>query len=268
MDIKDFKTYFEQKPAQSRIERSKYIKINKKMKKFYLFFIFILLGLVFTGISCLKKETATVDYNPQINPSDFTEVIDNQYLTFTPGQKMIYQVKTEEGTERIEVETLNETKEVMGVTCRVVHDQVFLNDQLIENTKDWYAQDKDGNVWYFGEETAEYENGEIISTKGAWEGGIDGALPGIVMYANPEVGQEYRQEYYKGEAEDMGEIIALNEKVEIAYGTFENCLKTRDWTPLEKRVDEYKYYCPEVKTLVKEEGIYSNEIVELIEIQK
>ncbi len=116
----------------------------------------------------------------------------------------------------------------MGVNTIVVWDRVWLNDELIEDTKDWYAQDKYGNVWYFGEDSKEYEDGKVVSTEGSWEAGVDNAKPGIIMKANPVIGESYRQEYYKGEAEDMADVVALGVKVKVKYGSFSDCLQTRD----------------------------------------
>src|SRR3989344_2541666 len=214
-----------------------------------------------------KAETET--YNPQINPVEFTSDIDNKYFTLVPGKKMIYEAETEDGTERIEVYVMDETKTVMGVETRVVWDRVWLNDELIEDTKDWYAQDKDGNVWYFGEESKEIIDNKIISYEGSWEAGVNGAKPGIIMKANPKVNEFYRQEYYKGFAEDKAEIISLNEKITTPIGTFDNCLQTKDWNPLEPGGDEeYKYYCPKIAGVASEVGIESGEQVKLIELRK
>lgn len=207
-------------------------------------------------------------YNPQINPTDFTTEINNKYLTFTPGTKFIYEGETEEGTERIEVYVTNEKKKVMGVNTLVVWDRVWLNDELIEDTNDWFAQDKYGNVWYFGEDSKELIDWKVISTDGSWEAGIDGAKPGIIMRSNPIVGESYRQEYYQGEAEDMAEVISLGVKVKVKYSSFSNCLQTKEWNPLEPGDDEYKYYCPEVRGLVYEVGIEDGKGYQLIDIQK
>jgi hypothetical protein len=135
------------------------------------------------------------------------------------------------------------TKVVMGVTTTVVHDQVFSADgDLAEDTFDWYAQDSAGNVWYFGEDTAEYENGHVTSTKGSWEAGVDGAQPGVVMLAQPTVGETYHQEFLKGEAEDVGSVIALDETVTVPFGTFDSVVVTQDTTPLEPQILEHKFY--------------------------
>lgn len=206
-------------------------------------------------------------YAPELDPADFVAEIDNPFFTLTPGTTRIYEGETEEGTERIEVTVTNEEKTVLGIAATVVHDQVFLDGDLIEDTFDWYAQDENGNVWYLGEDSHEIENGQPINNTGSWEAGIDGAFPGVVMQANPDVGQLYRQEFYAGEAEDMGEVVAVGERVEVGDTTYVGCLKTRDFTPLEAKVDEYKWYCEEIGGLVLEEGIYSGERVELVEVK-
>ena len=113
---------------------------------------------------------------------------------------------------------------------------------MIEDTHDWFAQDKDGNVWYFGEEVDNYEDGVIANHYGSWEAGVDGAQPGIIMLGNPVIGLQYRQELYSGEAEDQGEVVGNNESVTVAAGTFNGCLKIKETNPLDPEVLEYKYY--------------------------
>ncbi len=206
-------------------------------------------------------------YDPVINPADFVAQIDNQYLPMSPGTTFVYDGESEDGKERIEVEVTHETKEILGVTCIVVRDRVWIDGELVEDTLDWFAQDRDGNVWYFGEDSKEYEGGKVVSTEGSWEAGVDGAKPGIIMKGNPQVGDAYRQEYYEDEAEDMAEVLSLNESVSVPYGSFENCLKTQEWTPLEPDVVENKYYAPGVG-VVKEVAVEGeSERVELVELR-
>lgn len=224
--------------------------------------------LILTGQGCLSPSAPEEAYRPDIRADAFVAEITNPYLRWTPGTAMTYEGETADGTERIVVEVTGDKKTVMGIETTVVHDRVYLDGELIEDTLDWYAQDKDGTVWYFGEDTKEIEDGTVVSTEGSWEAGVDGAQPGIVMPASPEVGATYRQEYYAGVAEDMGEVVALDESITTAYGSFDGCMKTRDWTPLEERVDEYKWYCPEVGGLALEVGIYSDERVELVEVTR
>jgi hypothetical protein len=225
----------------------------------------LLLIAVIIGVTGCGDDSS--GYNPNIDPNNFVDTIDNTYFTMTPGTTFNYEGETEDGTETIVVYVTSETREVMGVTCVVVWDRVYLDGELIENTYDWFAQDNVGNVWYFGEDSEELEEGEVVSTEGSWEAGVDGALPGIVMPADPIVGQSYRQEYYAGIAEDMGQILALNETVTVPYGTFDDCLQTKDWTPLEPGVIENKYYSAAVGWVVMEEVVLGgDEVVELISV--
>ncbi len=185
-------------------------------------------------------------YNPVINPNNFVDKIDNQYFTLTPGTTFIYETKTENVTEHVEVNVTNETKEILGVSCIVVRDTATLNGELVEDTFDWFSQDKDGNVWYFGEESKQYAGGDLVGIEGSWKAGVDGAQPGIVMKASPQVNTMYRQEFALGVAEDMGEVLSLNGSATVTYGSFDNCLVTKDFSPLEPDVVENKYYAPNV----------------------
>lgn len=216
-----------------------------------------------------SAEAASTDapYTVTINPADFVPVIDNPYMPLTPGTTRIYEGETDEGLERVEVTVLDETKVVMGVTVTVVRDTVTLGGVLYEDTFDWFAQDQAGNVWYFGEDVDNYENGVLANHDGSWEAGKDGALPGIVMHAAPaeHIGEPYHQEYYVGEAEDMGKVLSLTESVTVPAGSFENVLQTEDWTPLEPGLFEHKYYAEGVG-VIREVKPSSGETVELIEV--
>jgi hypothetical protein len=174
----------------------------------------------------------------ELDPADFTTEIDNPYWPMRPGSRWLYR----EGEQRVEVTVTRDTKRIMGIEAVVVHDVVSENGEVVEDTYDWYAQDSDGNIWYLGEDTKEYENGKLKSTEGSWEAGVDGAHPGILLPADPEVGMKYRQEYYAGKAEDAGEILALDARVRVPFGEFENALQTKDTTPLEPDLVEHKFY--------------------------
>lgn len=208
------------------------------------------------------------EYTPSINSSNFVTEVDNPYFTLTPGITYTYQSETDEGAEKNIVIVTNQTKDILGITNVVVWDRVWLEDKLAEETYDWYAQDKEGNVWYFGEDSKEYDNGKVSSTEGSWEAGIDDAKPGIIMEANPKVGDSYRQEYYKEKAEDMADVLAVGENVTVPYGKFNNCIKTRDWSKIESDVNEYKYYCKEVGGVVLEVTVSSGERAELINVTR
>ena len=183
----------------------------------------------------------------KLDPADFTTRIDNPYWPMAPGDKWVYR-ETDEGTEkRVEVTVTDKTKTIAnGVEARVVHDVVTEDGQLVEVTDDWYAQDKAGNIWYLGEDTAEYEDGKVTTRSGSFEAGVDGAQPGIIMPANPEPGMSYRQEYYEGEAEDRAEVLSTDEQVEVPSGYFQGALMTKDLVPLEPKVSEYKLYARDV----------------------
>ncbi len=209
------------------------------------------------------------EYAPAIDPANFVSTIDHPYLSLTPGKVWVYEGKSADGdTERIEIEVTQDTKTVMGVTTTVVREREWINGELEEDTFDWFAQDEDGNVWYFGEDSKEIKNGEVVGTKGSWEAGVNGAQPGIIMKADPQVGDAYRQEFLKGEAEDMGQVLGLSDSVSIGLGNYQNCLKIKDWTPLEPDVVEHKFYSKEVGNLILENKVAGESgRVELIEVK-
>jgi hypothetical protein len=180
-------------------------------------------------------------YRPQIVPSEFLQgKVDNSYFPLVPGTVLKYAEESGGETTENEITVTHDTKEIMGVKCVVVHDTVTEKGRLKEDTYDWYAQDKQGTVWYFGEATREFKAGGAVSTKGSWEAGVTGQ-PGIIMPGDPKPGKPYRQEYSPKNAEDMGQIIAVGETVRVPAGTFSDCLKTKDWSLLE-RGSENKWY--------------------------
>lgn len=181
-------------------------------------------------------------YRPVVDPANFVEAIDNPYFPLTVGSRWVYEGDDDGEVERIEVAVLPERRTVMGISAVVVRDTVTIDGELAEDTHDWYAQDRQGNVWYLGEDTAEYENGQIVSTAGAWEAGVDGAVPGIVMRAAPTEGDAYRQEFYVGEAEDLAEVQAVDATETVNAEPLTGLLVTREWTPLLPDVVEDKYY--------------------------
>ena len=148
----------------------------------------------------------TDPYSPTIDPAAFSATIDNAYLPMVPGTRTIYEAHTPDGLQQTTTEVTRDTKMIMGVKTVVVHDTVSLDAKTVEDTLDWYAQDRDGNVWYFGEATKEFKDDGTVDTTGSFEGGVNGALPGIIMPGHPQVGDQHRQEYAKGVAEDTGEV--------------------------------------------------------------
>jgi len=238
------------------------------MKRVAKLMIFIGLFLSFLmGCSEESENPTGPDYNPEIDPANFVTKIDNPFFPLTPGTIFTYEGMTDEGTELNKVQVHYTTRKVMGVTCVVVTDTVWLEGVLLEATFDWYAQDKDGNVWYFGEDVDNFENGVLVDHDGSWEAGVDGAKPGYTMKAAPTVGETYRQEYYEDEAEDMAEVLSLTESVTVPYGSFLNCLRTREWTPLEPDVEGNKYYAPGIGFIFEVYTKGGNERIELISIE-
>lgn len=211
-------------------------------------------------------EGSADEYNPEIDPANFVEGIDNPYFPLEPGTTFIYEGQEGDTTIDVEIAVTNETREVMGVTTAVVRETEWEDGELVEDTYDWFAQDAEGNVWYFGEDSKEYEGGEVVSTAGSWEAGIDGAKPGIIMQADPQIGDVYRQEYYQGEAEDMAEAISLTGNATVPYGSFDNVLVTREWTPLEPGIAENKYYAMDVGLLMEETVVGGSGTLELVDI--
>jgi hypothetical protein len=235
----------------------------KTIFNIFIAFIFI------TFVSCEKEEEERIkdeNYNPEINPANFGTVADNEYFPLIPGTVWTYTGNTEDGQETDVVTVLNETKNILGITCTIVHDVVSLEGTVIEDTYDWYAQDLDGNVWYFGEDVSNYENGVFQDKDGSFEAGVDGALPGIIMMAEPVLQMPYRQEYYFNNAEDWGKLIETGVSVSTPFGDFTNCLKTEDWNALETDAPiEYKYYAPGIG-VVREEVVGTSEVMELVSI--
>jgi hypothetical protein len=207
------------------------------------------------------------DYDPQIDAADFGGPIDNPFFPLVPGTTFHYEGESEDGFENNDVTVTNQTRQIMGITATVVRDAEFLDGEMIEETFDWYAQDHAGNVWYLGEDSREFENGQQVGSGGSWEAGVDGAKPGIIMKADPQVGDRYYQEFYLGEAEDEGQVVALNRSVSVPFGDFDGCVETEDFTRLEPDQRERKIYCPGVG-LVREGSLNGEETHDLVGIDE
>jgi hypothetical protein len=190
--------------------------------------------------------------------------IDNPFHPLPVGTTYVYEGVTEDGFERVVVEVTAETKVILGVTCVVVRATETIDDEVVEETDDWFAQDDDGNVWYFGEATVAFEDGGM-STEGSWEAGVDGAAPGIVMLADPFVGATYAQESAPGVAEDRARVVGLDESESTPYGDFDGCVHTEDFTPLEPGVVEDKFYAPGVGLILEvDEDDFRIELVDVL----
>ena len=225
-----------------------------------------MLAIIFAMSTIAAKPAQTL---PPFDPANFAgDEIDNPYFPLEPGTRFIHRGESE-GTPTREVTIVTrETKEILGVTTTVVHARAFEEGVLVEDTFDWYAQDEDGNVWYFGEDTKELdEDGNVISTEGSWEAGVDGAQPGIIMLADPQVGDSYPQEVAPGVAEDMAEVIGFEDGVCVKYGCFDDVLVTKEWTPLEPGIVEHKYYAKGVGFILSIMVEGGEEQLELVRIR-
>jgi RTX calcium-binding nonapeptide repeat (4 copies) len=203
---------------------------------------------------------------PAINPADFSTKIDNEYFPLKPGTVMVYEGAKEDGLERVEFAVTRNTVMIMGVECIEVVDTVTVDGELVEKTSDWFAQDKDGNVWYFGEDSKDYENGVVVSTQGSWKAGVDGARPGIIMLADPEIGDAYDQEFAPGIAEDKAVVLGDELNRSVDYGSFKEVLQTRDFTPLEPGKFELKYYAEGIGQILTENPL-TGTTLELVSIR-
>jgi hypothetical protein len=206
-------------------------------------------------------------YDPVINPAKFVGKIDNPYFPLIPGTTLVYEGLTADGLEQDEFAVTHNTRVILGVTCVEVHDTATLDGELVEDTLDWFAQDKDGNVWYFGENSKQLEGGLVVGVEGSWTAGEDGAKPGIIMEAHPAVGDLYRQEFSLGVAEDIGQVLSLNASATVPAGSFTNCLKTKDTSPLEPDVVEQKFYAPGVGSVLEIDNS-TGERLELVRIER
>jgi hypothetical protein len=200
-------------------------------------------------------------------PDQFVAGVDNPYFPLTPGTSFTYKGKLEEEPATDVLAVTDGTKVILGVATTVVHDQVFVKGKLVEDTLDWYAQDAAGNVWYFGEDTRELEDGQVVSTEGSWEAGVDNARAGIFMPADPRVGQTFKQEDAKNVAEDCTKIADLNASVKTPFVTSNGALKTEEFSLLEPGVLDNKYYVRNVG-LVREQTIQGgSDILELVSVK-
>lgn len=184
-------------------------------------------------------------YHPVIHPADFTPNVDNPLFPLTPGNTLVYS-GTKDAKAAVDIfATTAQTVVIDGVECRVVQDRLFLDGRLEERTADYYAQDRSGNVWYFGEDTAVLDRkGNVISTSGSFRAGVKGAQPGVFMEAHPELGRKFRQEWSRGQAEDKFFATDLSAAVTVPYGSFKNALRTNETTALEPTVVDNKWFVP------------------------
>jgi hypothetical protein len=220
------------------------------------------------GSSChLPRFGPGRDYHPDIDPANFSAHVTNRFFPLTPGKTLVY-TGTKDGEKALDLfATTRRTKLVDGVRTRVVEDRLYLNNVLAERTSDYYAQDRCGNVWYFGEDTAELDRrGQVISTEGTWHAGVDGAQPGVFMQAHPQVGRRFRQEWYQGQAEDVFEVVDRSAAVTVPYGSFRHALRTEETNALEPNVLDNKYYVKGIGEVAELSVKGPREALKLVEI--
>jgi len=232
------------------------------------FFLALTCGL---ALLCATASIAAAKPNaappPDINPANFVRYVTNKFFPLPPGTTFFYEGTSEGIPTSDEVTVTRKTKQILGITATVVHDRVFEAGVLVEDTFDWYAQDVDGNVWYLGEDSKELDaNGNVISTEGSWEAGVNGAQPGIIMEANPQAGDRYYQEFAADVAEDQARVLSLGESECVLYGCFDNLLLTKEWTKLEPGVAEQKYYAAGVGFILGVKVTGGDERLELVRI--
>jgi hypothetical protein len=213
--------------------------------------------------------TTSSAYAPVIDPARFTSTIDNPFMPLVPGTTFVFDGHKEGAAQHIETTVTGKTKVIMGVTCVVVSDVITEDDEVEERTLDWYAQDDAGNVWYFGENARDYDtDGRIVSRQGSWEAGVKGAQPGIVMHANPAPGATYRQEYFKGETEDVARVVNTGVRVSVPAGTYTDTVVTYDSTVLEPGKIEAKYYARGVGLVRTRFTRGADEVTELVAVRR
>lgn len=208
------------------------------------------------------------DLPQDVDPSDFTHQVTNPFFPLEPGTVLIYEGEDDGETERVVVEVTADTRRILGVECVVVRDRVWIDGDLVEDTFDWFAQHANGDVWYFGEDSKEIEDGEVISREGSWEAGVDEAEAGILMKGAPKIGDEYQQEYYEDEAEDRALVLSLDQTIGVALGSFSGCLQTKEWSPLEPGIAEHKFYAPGIGLILETKVEGGESRLELVEVTR
>jgi hypothetical protein len=235
------------------------------MKKRFLFLAVIAATIAATALAAQARPRRTGGLPKMPPASSFTDHVDNPWFPLLPGTRYLYRGVKDGERSRDIVTVTHRTRTIDGVLCVAVHDRLYLRGHLAERTTDWYSQDSRGNVWYFGENTAELDTqGRVTSTEGTWKAGVHGAKPGILMFAHPRVGQSAEQEYYKGHAEDRFRVIGLFRTLAPAGDA--NTLLTQETTPLEPGTVDHKMYVRGIGTVLEQTERGPNERNELIAI--
>jgi hypothetical protein len=223
--------------------------------------------LALVGCSSTGRDAASKPAK-EVSPANFVARVTNPWFPLTPGTTLVYRGVKDGRPSRDVFTVTGATRTIRGVACTAVSDRLYLSRRLEERTTDWYAQDRRGNVWYFGEETAELDRaGRVTSTEGSWIAGRNGARAGIYLAAKPVVGRAYEQEYFKGHAEDHYAALSLSASVRAPYVSTRHALLTKEWTPLEPGAVDHKYYVRGIGT-VKEVTVKGpRELNELVAVR-
>jgi hypothetical protein len=233
-----------------------------------------LIALIATAHGVAPASTSpapvTLPYSPSIDPANFVAGVDNRYFPLVPGTSLRYRGVAENGrTPQTDVAAVtHRTKRIRGVSCTVVRDTVTSRGRPVERTYDWYAQDRQGNVWYFGEDSRNYEHGRFVKGDDSWEAGVDGAKPGIIMEAAPKRGDTYRQEYYRGHAEDQARVLGGGGGVRVPYRRFRHTLATVERSRLEPGAREQKLYAAGVGEIKSRVVRGDHERFELVSVKR
>src|SRR5262245_15568098 len=181
-------------------------------------------------------------YAPKIDPANFVSRIDNRYFPLLPGTGFHYRGYSGSTAQMDDMVVTHQTTQILGIRCTVVRDTVSEHGKPVERTFDWYAQDKQGNVWYMGEDSLELKNGRFVRATDSWKSGVDGAKPGIIMRGKPRRGEVYRQEYYPpGGALDQARVLGTGSVLRVPYRSFSRPLVTLEWSPVEPQLEK-KWY--------------------------
>jgi len=206
---------------------------------------------------------------PVPKAADFSPRIDNPWFPLLAGSTYVYRGVKDGQASREVLTVTRQVKTIDGSRCAVVQDRLYLSGSLEERTTEWYSQDKQGNVWYFGENTAELaKDGHVTSTSGTWRAGVDGARPGVYMFAQPKVGQTAQQEFYKGQAQDHFRVLSLRTSVSVPYISTRKAMLTQEWTPLEPGVLDHKLYVRGIGTVLEQTVKGGDERAALVSLTK
>jgi hypothetical protein len=225
-----------------------------------------LAGVALMGAGNAKSRTAAPTPSPELDPSNFVAVIDNPYFPLPVGRTWVYTGVKDGQTQIDTVIVTADTKVIQGVTATVVSDVATHDGAVLEKTFDWYAQDRQGNVWYLGEDTTEFLANGKTDTSGSWESGVRGAVPGIIMEANPQIPDAYRQEYLAGEAEDTAWVVQVGGTITVPYGKLKNTLVTLEATRLEPGLYDQKVYARGVGMVLEQTLTGPNETAQLVSV--